>query len=244
MCRFKKWIIAIVGLIGILTAGAAQAYIIPVASVYEINGPDWQLFLEAELTRWKQEALKYREMAYTDTLGRIGGPVLNDGGILSQMQGAATDSSNLIEQTIVPIPYVSDLGTYSEATQKQIEDNLMLPARKGLSFTSAQIDEIAEKQRVVINDWAEGGIAMATAVVADTTDTAVASLPETRGGQLASAQDLSSMFEMMLRMDRQIYERSLQLSAIEATDAGVTALQLLQGLSRTTSALKGEEAGS
>ena len=215
----------------LLASVSARAFIIPVASTYEITMPDLQLMIESELTRWKEEALKYREMAYTDLLGRVGGGGLDDGGIMDQMKTSLKDNINLMRQTQLQLGQVTNLGAYTEATKKQIEDAYLISPEEAINLSTDQKEKIIENQQEALNDWAGTGLSMSAAVLEAAKQNAEESDPEKRADQLSKAQDLNSMRELMLRMDRNIYARQLQLAGMEATLAGIQAMQLMQSLS-------------
>lgn len=214
----------------LLGSVAARAFIIPVASTYEITMPDLQLMIESELTRWKEEALKYREMAYTDLIGRVGGGGLEDGGMMSQVKTALDDNVSLMRQTQMKLNQVTDLGAYTAVTQKQIEDAYLLSPEEALNLPTVEKEKILDNQKEALNDWAGTGLSMSVAALEAAKKNAEESEPEKRAGQLSQAKDLNSMRELMLRMDRNVYARQLQLAGMEATLAGIQAMQLMQGL--------------
>ena len=216
---------------GVLLASvAARAFIIPVASTYEIEMPDKQLMIESELTRWKEEALKYREMAYTDLIGRVGGGGLEDGGMMSQVKTALDDNVSLMRETQMKLNQVTDLGAYTAATQQQIEDAYLLSPEEALQLPTVEKEKILDNQKEALNDWAGTGLSMSVAALEAAKKNAEESEPEKRAEQLSQAKDLNSMRELMLRMDRNVYARQLQLAGMEATLAGIQAMQLMQGL--------------
>ena len=239
----KAFLRGIVIAVMLLASVTARAFIIPVASVFEIGIPDMQLMIESELTRWKEEALKYREMAYTDLIGRIGGGGLDDGGIMSQMQKSAQDNIDLMKQTQMQLNQVTNLAAYTETTQQQIEDAYLVSPSEALNLPTAEKEKIYENQKVALNDWAGTGLSQSVAVLEAVKQNADESDPEKRAAQLSKAQDLNTMRELMLRMDRTVYARQLQLAGMEASLAGIQALQLMQGLSEMTPPKNLEEQG-
>ena len=214
----------------LLGSVAARAFIIPVAWTYEITMPDLQLMIESELTRWKEEALKYREMAYTDLIGRVGGGGLEDDVIMSQVKTALDDNVSLMRETQMKLNQVTDLGAYTAVTQKQIEDAYLLSPEEALNLPTVEKEKILNNQKEALNDWAGTGLSMSVAALEAAKKNAEESEPEKRAGQLSQAKDLNSMRELMLRMDRNVYARQLQLAGMEATLAGIQAMQLMQGL--------------
>ena len=68
MKLFSTRLGAMIILGGMMMATSAQAaYLIPIASNFENINHNIKLLLESEITRWKQEALKYKEM-YEDII--------------------------------------------------------------------------------------------------------------------------------------------------------------------------------
>ena len=238
---------AVVGLC--LTASIARAaFLIPIASIYEFSFPDLKLLIESELTRWKQEALKYDEILYTDTLGKVGGGSLRGvsgkvNEIIAETQEMAGNGSNIIAHsgTGYRLKDVPNLGNYTQETREQIEKNLVVQAKKGIEYTTAETKKIMENQRIAINDFATSGIAMGATETVNAGVSADDSQPKKRAEQIAKAKDVGAMYELITGMDRHIYERSLHASAVEASDAGIRALQVLQGLSRTAGPLQDKQ---
>ena len=230
--------LAIVGLC--LLPQRSLAYVIPINSSHENMTSNIALLIESEITRWKQEALKYRELLYTDILGQEGS--LGKNPVINSMQDAAKDGEAVLQKTATTMKYVSDLSDYGTA-KSSLEQYYVVDPEKGLEYTTQQMNEILENQRVAINDLAKNGIALAAVDTVWTSINSGESQPGTRASAIAKAKDMNALYEMMLAMDRSIYERSLRISGVEATDAGIHAMQTLQGLARTASKQYSEEKG-
>jgi len=240
MNKFKQSVCLLTLGLMCLAAVPVRAYFLPIDSVYENIWPDLELLIESEITRWKQEGLKYKEVVYTDTLGTIGEG--NDGKpglqvvpgvdeaeenqILSEVRGNAGEGAGIITETMAEAD-----KAYSELVEdenkKYIEAN-----KKKDEYTETDVESIYEYQADSLNDIAVHGIAMAAMETANAGANAAQSDPELRAKEIAMATDLGGMFELMLGMDRRIYERSLEVSAIDAANATLNAMRVLQGLSQ------------
>ena len=157
--------------------------------------------------------------------------------IIVQMQEAAGNGANIISNSKLSIDGIDNLGDYSSA-KSQIDEKLVVrpySERNGKTYTTAELNEIFEKQRTAINDFAANAIGMGAAETVNAMGDAVDSNPEDRAKEIAKAKTLAELFELMIGMDRRIYERSLHASAVEATNAGVEALQALAGVSMVNS---------
>ena len=110
-------------------------------------------------------------------------------------------------------------------------------------MSTSQAEEIRANQRIAINDLATKGIAMSAVQTVWTSRNAGDSDPEKRAEDLAQAKDVNAMYELMLGLVRDSYEHELRISSVEATDAGIHAMQTLQGLARTASKQYSEEKG-
>ena len=226
---------------------SAQAWFcpVPIFSTYENAFPDRYLLTESILTFAKQTSLKHSELNYTEALGkREGGHLRPVPGveekhneIITQMQKGAEQGANIISNSAASIEGVGNLGDYS-AAKSEIDSNLTVrpySERNGRNYTTAELNGILENQRTAINDFAANAIGMGAAESVNAAGAAAESDPETRAKQVAKAKTLAELYELMLGMDRRIYERSLHVSAVEATNAGVEALQVLAGASATSS---------
>lgn len=237
---FKKFnlmgVMALCGLLSIMRP--AQAYLIPIASVEENAIPNLMLLVESEITRWKQEALKYQEMIYTDLVGKVGGGSLGENNVVEQLKEAAKDGSAVIGNTTVKLDKISDLGDYSKA-KEEIEKHYMIQSVIGKFYPTGLVKEIQERQRVALNDLTVGAITQGAVDVVGAIVSRGDSDPKSRAKDIAKAKDLNAMAEMLLAMDRRAYERSLQTSALEAADAGVRAMSVLKGLSETATRTSG-----
>lgn len=243
MSKLKSCVsaVAVMGLcLGIVQAQAS--YIIPIESNYENNAPNIRLLIESEITRWKQEALKYKEMIYTDTVGEQKGnklrpvPPAKSGDIneiIAETKVSAKEGATIIGNSLSEISGVSDIGNYS-SSKSTFENKYTVQYERASDYTQNELDTIDENQRVVLNDWGSNGAAMGAAIVANAADVAAKSEPKKRAKEIAQAKELGAMFELMLGMDRRIYERSLMVSATEAATAGVKAMQIIRGASKTT----------
>ena len=221
---------------GMMMATSAQAaFLIPIASNYENTMHNIKLMVEAEVTRWNQEALKYKEMLYTDLMGKVGGGSLGKNNVIDQMREAAKDGDSSIGNTTASIKGISNLSTYKGNTKQTLEDKYIVQAKKGLDYSEMDVAEIQENQRVAVDALARAGIAEAAVEIVGAEIDASDSDPKKRADDMAKAKDMNAMYELMLGMDRRVYERSLRVSTIEATDAGIQAMQTLQGLSKVAS---------
>jgi len=230
-----------------LATFSAKAYIcpIPIYSVYENTFPDFQLVEESTVTLAKQILLEDKETSYTDALGkRQGGhlrPVPGVKGkhneIITQMQKGAGNGANIIHNSSASIAGVENLGDYS-SSKSQVQNKLTVrpfEERNGKSYTTNELNTIVENQRTAINDFSANAIGMGAAETVNAVAAAAESDPKERSKQVAKAKTLAELYELMLGMDRRIYERSLHVSAVEATNAGVEALRILTGASTTSS---------
>ncbi|MDY6407963.1 MAG: hypothetical protein SPL08_04620 [Pseudomonadota bacterium] len=230
---------------------SAQAVLIcptPICSVYENLYPDLYLTEEALITSADQASKKQKEVKYTKTLGTMSGkglkPVPGVGKkykkhneIIAQMQEGAGNGANIIAQSTVQIDGIDNLGDYSVA-KSDINNQLTVrpyAERNGKNYTTAELDKILENQRTALNDYAANAIAMGATETVNAAGAAAESDPEDRAKQIAKADTLAELYELMLGMDRRIYERSLHASAVEAANAGVDALRVLSGVSTTSS---------
>ena len=214
-------------------------------SVYENTHPDFFLMDESVMTAAKQVSLASDEKEYTNALGEqkgghlkpVKGVKKKHNEIIVQMQEGAGNGANIISKSNLSISGIDNLGDYSSA-KSQIQDKLTVrpySERNGRVYTTAELDEILENQRTAINDFAANAIGMGAAETVNAAGVAAESNPEDRAKEVAKAKTLAELFELMLGMDRRIYERSLHVSAVEATNAGVEALQLLVGIASTSS---------
>ena len=216
-------------------ARTAEAYFaIPILSREENTFEHIWLVIESEIKRWKQEGLKYRELARTDLLGRVGGGSLGESEIIHQVEDAAKDGSGAIQKVAFSLPHVKHLQKYTDSLP-DIEENYVIAPNKGLKYTSSALENIRENQRIAINDMATKGIALAAVDTVWTSINAGDSDPDTRAGDIAQAKDVNAMIELMVGLKRAQYERALRISAIEAADASLQAMQMLQKLGKTAS---------
>lgn len=216
----------------------------PVYSTYENRTPDYNLMQESILTEAKEASLKQKEVKYTNSLGKRQGDGLRPvrglkskhSEVITEMQTGAKNGASIIGNSKTEIANVSDLGNYSSA-KSQINKELTIrpyAERNGKEYTSAEIQTVLENQRTVVNDFSANAIGMGAAETVNAAGSAAESDPETRAKEVAKAETLAELYELMLGMDRKIYERSLHASAVEATNAGVVAIQLLTGASTTS----------
>ena len=230
---YKKHILGTIVLAGVLMAvQPVQAWLVPILSAEENARPNLKLLVESEITRWKQEALKYQEMIYTDMIGKVGGGSLGQNNVVDQMQEAAKDGASVIGHTTAQLKGVSNLSDYASA-KAEIEMLYFVKPEYGRFYTLEAIQQLQENQRVALNDLAVASITQASV---DTVGALVSkgdSTPKTRAKDISKAKDMNAMMEMLLAMDRRAYERSLQISALEAADAGVQAMLVLKGISAT-----------
>ncbi len=230
------------------SAGAYLCIPTPICSVYENLFPDFYLMEESIITGSEQQSLAEKEEKYTNAIGRQQGGYLRPvrgvkskhSEIITKMQEAAGNGANIIQKsssTSLDDIGISDLGNYSSA-KSQIEEKLTVrpkSERNGKNYTTADLNTILQQERTAVNDFAANAIGMGAAETVNAAVVAAESDPETRAKQIAKAETLAELFELMLGMDRRIYERSLHASAVEATNAGVEALQALAGTSATSS---------
>jgi len=190
------------------------------------------------------------ETKYTKALGKrkgnhlkpvpgVGKKYKKHNEIIVQMQEAAGNGANIIQNSSASLSEIgiSDLGNYGSA-KSQIQEKLTVrpySERNGKTYTTAELNEILENQRTAINDFSANAIGMGAAETVNAACDAADSNPEDRAKQVAKAKTLAELFELMLGMDRRIYERSLHVSAVEATNAGVEALRVMTGVSTTSS---------
>ena len=233
MKLFSTRLGAMIILGGMMMATSAQAaYLIPIASNFENINHNIKLLLESEITRWKQEALKYKEMLYTDLMGKIGGASLGISKVIDEMKEAAKDAASSITSTTPTLKKVSNLSSYKGSTKQSLENNYIIQAKKGLEYSEMKIAEIQENQRIAIDELARAGIAEAAVEIVGASIDASNSEPKKRAGEISKAKDMNAMYELALGMDRRNYERSLRISTVEATNAGIQAMQTLQGISK------------
>ena len=210
----------------------AQSYVIPIVSVEENAMPNLMLLIESEITRWQQEALKYQEMLYTDLTGKVGGGSLGQNNVVSQMHESAKDAANTIGKTTPRLEFVPDLSDYTAAKEK-IENYYLIKPEQGRLYTTEAIRTIQENQRTALNDFAVASVVQASVNAVGSAVEKIDSEPDQRANDIAKAKDVNAMLEMLLAMDRKAYEKSLQISALEAADAGVQAMLVLKGISQT-----------
>jgi len=113
----------------------------------------------------------------------------------------------------------------------------------GIGYSTSSTDDIGENQRVAINDMAVNGLSMASATAADVNsangvcakegEEDKVLTPEQRADEMAKARTVQGMYEMMMIMDRAVYERSLKAASVEATTAGIQAMKVLSGVATT-----------
>ena len=244
-----KWSLKSMLVAGVcLATFSATAYLCiptPIYSVYENLYPDLYLMEESILTSSDFLSMKQDEETYTKALGRQKSGVLRPvpgvksehNEIITQMQQSAKDGANIISKSSTGIDGIDDLGDYS-SSKGQIRKKLTVPAyaeRGGKSYTTAELNTILENERTSVNNFAAYAIGMGAAETVNAAKVAAQSEPKVRAKQIAKAETLAELYELMLGMDRRIYERSLHASAVEATNAGVEALQVLAGVSATSS---------
>ena len=223
--------LGVAAMIGLcLLPRVSSAYVIPINSVHENRTSNIALLIESEITRWKQEALKYREMLYTDILGKEGS--LGKNKVISEVEEAAKDGASALQKAETNLKNVSNLSDYNSA-KSNLEKYYTVDPNKGLEYTTKETEDILESQRVAINDMAKDGIALAAVDTVWASINASKSDPDERSKEMAKAKDMNAMYELMLGLDRANYERALRISSIEATDAGIRAMQTLQGLARS-----------
>ena len=226
------------------SAGAYLCIPTPICSVYENIFPDFFLMEESIITGEGQELLAQKEEEYTEAIGKRQGDALRPvpgvkskhNEIITQMQKEAGDGANIIQNSSANVE-ISNLGDYSSA-KGQIEEKWTVrpkSERNGKNYTTSELNTILESERTAVNDFAANAIGMGAAETVNAAVAAAESDPETRAKQIAKAETLAELYELMLGMDRRIYERSLHASAVEATNAGVEALQALAGISATSS---------
>jgi len=218
----------------------------PIESEYENDFPNFFLSEESIVTYAKQSLLKHKEETYTKTLGirkgnhlrPVPGVEKKHNEIIVQMQEAAGNGGNIIANSPLKIEGVDNLGDYSSAKSKIQEKLTIRPTseRNGQVYTTAEMNEIMENRRTATNDFSAAAAGMGAAETVNAASVAAESNPEERAKEVAKAETLAELYELMLGMDRRIYERSLHASAVEATNAGVTALSLLAGTSTINAA--------
>ena len=229
----KKTFLCSAILLGVFSMGQpAQSYVIPIVSTEENAMPNLMLLIESEITRWQQEALKYQEMLYTDLVGKVGGGSLGPNNVVSQMKESAKDAANAIGNTTAKLEFVPNLSNYATA-KEQIEKYYLIKPEYGRYYTTDAIKTIKNNQQAALNDLAISAITQASVNMVGAAVENIGSEPDKRANDIAKAKDLNAMLEMLLAMDRKSYEKSLQISALEATDAGVQAMLVLKGLSQT-----------
>lgn len=228
---FRFGLLAMLG-VCLLAHSVSAAYVIPINSRYEKRTFDINLMIESEMTRWKQEALKYKEMMYTDMMGKAGGGSLGKNKIIEEMKDAAKDGTGAIGNTTASLRYLSNLSNY-DSVKDNLAEHYVVRAEKGIKYTQSELEEIYENQRVAIDELARAGITQAAVEIVGAEIDASNSTPEKRAQEMAKAKDLNAMYELVLGMDRRNYERSLRISALDATDAGIQAMQVLQGISKS-----------
>ena len=218
---------------GVSSVASAQVLcpLMPVCPV-EANA-EWsseiKLLVESEISKAIQNGVKMKEMMLTDLMaGQLGA-----NNVLSEIQTASKDGASAIQKTAVQLDKVTDLSDYTEATQKALTENYVINEDKILEYSRTELDQIEENQRKALNDLVEANIAYGTINTVEASVGAGESEPDKRANDVGQAKDLKSLYEMMLGMDRKSYERSLKTSALDATDAGVYAMQVLQGVSQS-----------
>ena len=229
----------------------AEAYIIPIRSNYEAwnaGSVDWRLFLESELTRWKQDNLKRKEIKYTDKVGQQGqgddgkaglqmvrGTKGKQNEIITEMRKSAGNGKSAISNTDAGLD-LSGLKGYASYdgsdADSQADSDFVVHANIGDTYSQSQLKSIYEKQGTNLNEAAANAIAYGAVETVNAAVDAAQSDKKERAKQMAKATELSSALELMLGLDRRIYERSLHVSGLEATAAGVEAIQILQGVSK------------
>ena len=233
-------------------ASPVRAYIIPIMSRVEAWNPgsmDWRLFLESELTRWKQENLKHKEMTYTDKVGEQGKGDDGKSGlqkvpgthgkkqsqIITETRKSAKNGSGAISNTDADVD-TSGLKKYAyydgSDASKQSSSDWVMHANIGDTYSQSQLKSIYETMGTNLNQSATNAIAYGAVETVSAAVDASQSDKEERAKQMAKGQELSSASELMLGEDRRIYERSLHVSALEATAAGIEAIQVLQSISK------------
>lgn len=231
--KFKKTFLHIAVLFGVLmSVQQADCYLVPINSSQENAFPNMKLMIEAEITRWQQEALKYQEMLYTDLMGKVGGGSLGMNNVISQTQEAAKDGVNIIQNTTAKLEFLPTPEDYKTA-KENIEKYYLIRPEIGQFYSTDAIRQIQENQRTALNDLTVASITQASVDTVGSFISKTDSEPETRAKDIAKAKDLNAMLEMLTAMDRKIYERSLQSAALEAADAGVQAMLVLKGISTT-----------
>jgi len=229
----------------------ARAYIVAIESDYEAWDPgsvDWRLHLESELTRWTQDNTKRKEINYTDKVGQQGqGDDGKDGlqmvrgtkgkqnEIITEMRKSAGNGKNAISNTDAGVD-ASGLKGYSNYdgsdADSQDDNDWVVHANIGDTYSQDQLRKIYEKQGTYLNETAANAVAYGAVETVNAAVDAAQSNKKERAKQMAKATELSSGLELMLGLDRRVYERSLHVSGLEATAAGVEAIQILQGVSK------------
>lgn len=232
MSQFKGYLGITLGTMLGLTAWSAQAFVFPVASTVEWP-KEIQLLIESEISRLTQEGLKYKELLYTDLLGRVGGAGLENAPYIQELKTAANNGASTINATAIQLKNVADLGTYTGATQKAIEDNYVLQANKMQEYTDTMRQTIINNQKNAMNQIAKADIAMAAAVATEAKNLAVGAMPDNQSQKMAQAKDVLGSYELIVGSDRRIYERSLQASALDASKSRLEAMKVLQRVSAT-----------
>ena len=244
-----------VGALAIMVAAVAmpvKAYILPIRSDFEAwnsASPDMREQLESVLTQFRQESLKRKEMDYTDKVGEQGkgddgkkglqkvegtdGKKCNQ--IITETRKSAKNGSGAISNTDAKID-ISGLKKYSEYDGKtassQSENDWLVHGNIGDTYSESQLKDIYEKLGTNVNDTATNAITYGAVETVNAAVDASQSDKEERSKQMGKGKELSSALQLMLGLDRRVYERSLHASAIEATAAGLEAIQVLQSVSK------------
>ena len=253
MSKLKWGVGALAIMVACMAATPGKAFIIPIMSEYEAYmgtiSPDMKEQLESILTQFKQEALKHKELDYTDHVGNRG--VGDDGKkglqmvagtkrekqnqIITETRKSAGNGSGAIGNTNADVD-ISGLKAYSNYNgsnaSAQSENDWIVHANIGDTYTQNQLRNIYEKQGTNLNNAAANAIAYGAVETVNAAVDAAQSDKKERAKQMAKGKELSSALQLMLGLDRRIYERSLHASAIEATAAGVEAIQILQSISK------------
>ena len=231
-----------------LATFSAAAYLCiptPIYSAYENQFPDLYLMEESIITSADLLSMQQDEATYTAALGKQSGGLLRPvpgvkskhNEIITQMQEGAKEGASIIGNSSIGIDGIEDLGDYS-SSKGQIRNELTVrpySERGGKNYTTTELNTILGNERTAVNNYAAYAIGMGAAENVNAAKVAAQSEPKVRAKQIAKAETLAELYELMLGMDRRIYERSLHASAVEATNAGVEALQVLAGVSATSS---------
>jgi len=252
MSKLKLGVGALAMLVACTAAMPAEAYLTPIRSNYEAwnsASPDMREQLESLLTQFRQESLKRKEMDYTDKVGERGkgddgkkglqkvegtdGKKCNQ--IITETRKSAKNGTGAISNTDADID-ISGLKKYSEYDGKdassQSENDWVVHPNIGDTYSQSQLKTIYEKLGKNVNDTATNAIAYGAVETVNAAVDASQSDKEERSKQMGKGKELSSALQLMLGLDRRVYERSLHASAIEATAAGLEAILILQSISK------------